>query len=133
MTSTTDTPPTAAQSIPAAGTNGGSAGSLISQTDDPPAAAPLADATATTVETSHGRSRRHARRARLYVYALTAVVVSAVVVALAASNTAKTKVSWIIGSSHVSLVWMVLATVVLGWLLGLFTAAALHRRTRAPR
>jgi uncharacterized integral membrane protein len=131
MDSTTDTPPTAAQPTPASGTNGGSAGSLISPTDDSPAAAPVADAT--TVETSHGRSRRHALRARLYVYALTAVVVSALVVALAASNTSKTKVSWIVGSSHVSLVWMVLATVVLGWLLGLFTAAALHHRTRAPR
>jgi uncharacterized integral membrane protein len=89
-------------------------------------AAPGAD------ETPRGRSRRHARRSRLYSYAVVAVVVAAVVIALAASNTAKTKVSWIVGSSHVSLVWMVLATAVLGWLLGLLTAAALHRRTRAP-
>jgi len=89
----------------------------------PPEAAP---------ETAHGRSRRHAHRARLYVYAIVAVGLSAIVVALAASNTAHAKVSWIIGSSHVSLVWMVLAAVVLGWLLGILTAAALHRRTRAP-
>jgi hypothetical protein len=34
--------------------------------------------------------------------------------------------------SRVSLIWMVLATAVAGWLLGLLTAAALHRRTRAP-
>ena len=54
-------------------------------------------------------------------------------IALGATNTAKTNVSWIVGSSHVALVWMVLATAVLGWLLGLLTAAALHRRTRAPR
>jgi uncharacterized integral membrane protein len=133
MASTTHSPPATAQPTPESGANGGSASSSISPTDGPPAGVPVADATATTVETSHGRSRRHARRARLYGYALTAVLVSAAVVALAASNTTKTKVSWIVGSSHVSLVWMVLATVVLGWLLGVLTAAALHRRTRAPR
>jgi len=107
---------------------------------DGPAAIPPAlvdDAAATTPttarETPRGRSRRHAHRAVLYLYALVAVALSAVVVALAASNTAHAKVSWVVGSSHVSLVWMVLAAVVLGWLLGLLTAAALHRRTRAPR
>jgi len=84
-------------------------------------------------ETSRGRSRRHARRSRLYAYAVVTVAIAAVVIALAASNTAKTKVSWIVGTSHISLVWMVLAAAVLGWLLGLLTAAALHRRTRAPR
>jgi uncharacterized integral membrane protein len=88
---------------------------------------------AARVESPHGRSRRHALRGRLYAYALIAVALSAAVVALAASNTAKAKVSWVLGSSHVSLVWMILATAVLGWLLGLLTAAALHRRTRAPR
>jgi len=96
-----------------------------------PAVVPEQDA-ASPPETPRGRSLRHARRSRLYAYALVAVALSAIVIALAASNTAKTKVSWIVGSSHVSLVWMVLAAVVLGWLLGLLTAAALHRRTRAP-
>jgi uncharacterized integral membrane protein len=101
-------------------------------------AVPAADAAASesassALETPRGRSRRHALRSRLYAYAVVAVALSALVIALAASNTAKTKVTWIVGTSHVSLVWMVLAAVVLGWLLGLLTAAALHRRTRAPR
>jgi len=51
-----------------------------------------------------------------------------------ASNTAHVKVSWLFGSSHVSLVWLVLAAAILGWLLGLVTNAALpppHSRTRA--
>jgi uncharacterized integral membrane protein len=87
---------------------------------------------ATASETPRGRSRRHARRGRLYAYALVTVALGAAVIALGASNTAKAKVSWVFGSSHVSLIWMVLATAVAGWLLGLLTAAALHRRTRAP-
>ncbi len=125
MSSSTDSQPVSASTA----TVDQPVGSPSALPDDAPPATP----TTTTVETRRGRSRRHAQRARLYVYTLIAVALAAVVVALAASNTAHAKVSWIIGSSHVSLVWMVLAAVVLGWLLGLLTAAALHRRTRAPR
>ena len=84
-------------------------------------------------ETRRGHSRRMARRVRLHGYALVAVALFAFVIALAAANTAHVKVSWLFGSSHVSLVWLVLAAAILGWLLGLLTNAALHRRTRAPR
>src|ERR1700733_3257577 len=71
---------------------------------DEPLAALDVDTPASAIETPHGRSRRPALRARLYGYALVAVVLAAAVLSLAASNTAKTKVSWILGSSHVSLV-----------------------------
>lgn len=91
------------------------------------------DSPAQVGETRRGHSRRMARRTRLHVYALFAVALFAFVVALAAANTAHVKVSWLFGSSHVSLVWLVLAAAVLGWLLGLVTNAALHHRTRAPR
>jgi uncharacterized integral membrane protein len=84
-------------------------------------------------ETRRGHSRRMARRTRLHGYAVVAVALFAFVVALAAANTGAVKVSWLFGASHVSLVWLVLATAILGWLLGLVTNAALHRRTRAPR
>ena len=84
-------------------------------------------------ETRRGRSRRMARRTRLHGYALFAVALFAFVIALAATNTARVKVNWLFGSSHVSLVWLVLAAAILGWLLGLLTNAALHRRTSAPR
>ncbi len=91
------------------------------------------DSPAQAGETRRGHSRRMARRTRLHGYALVAVALFAFVVALAAANTAAVRVSWLFGSSRVSLVWLVLATAILGWLLGLVTNAALHRRTRAPR
>jgi uncharacterized integral membrane protein len=91
------------------------------------------DAPAPGGESSRGRARRMARRRRLHGYVLLAVALFAFVIALAASNTARVKVNWVFGSSRVSLVWLVLATAILGWLLGLLTNAALHRRTRAPR
>ena len=91
------------------------------------------DSPADGSETRRGHARRMARRTRLHGYALVAVALFAFVVALAAANTAHVKVSWLFGTSLVSLVWLVLAAAILGWLLGLMTNAALHRRTRAPR
>jgi uncharacterized integral membrane protein len=84
-------------------------------------------------ETRRGHSRRMARRTRLHGYALLAVALFAFVIAVAAANTAHVKISWLFGTSHVSLVWLILAAAIIGWLLGLVTNAALHRRTRAPR
>ena len=57
----------------------------------------------------------------------------AVLIALAASNTAQVKVNWLIATSRVSLVWLVLATAIIGWLLGLLASARFNWRTRAPR
>jgi uncharacterized integral membrane protein len=92
--------------------------------DRGPAAVPL--------ETRGDRFRRQARRTRLHLYALAAVALLAFLIALAALNTTRVKVSWVFGSSHVSLVWLVLFTAILGWLLGNLTTAAFHWRTREP-
>jgi uncharacterized integral membrane protein len=84
-------------------------------------------------ETRAARFRRNAHRTRLYAYAVGAVALIAFLIALATSNTARVKVSWVFGTSHVSLVWLVLFAAILGWLLGLLATAAFHWRTRAPR
>ncbi|HEY3776278.1 MAG TPA: LapA family protein [Solirubrobacteraceae bacterium] len=84
-------------------------------------------------ETRGGRFRRVARRTRLHGYAIAAVALVAYLIALAVSNTAHVKVSWVFGASHVALVWLVLFTAILGWLLGLATSARFQWRTRAPR
>jgi uncharacterized integral membrane protein len=90
-------------------------------------------ATANGGETRSGHFRRKAHRTRLHGYAIAAVALVAFLIALAASNTAHVKVNWVFGSSHVSLVWLVLFAAILGWLLGLATSATFHWRTRAPR
>ena len=99
---------------------------------DVAATEPIAQ-TATEGETRRGHFRRKARRTRLHGYAIAAVALVAYLIALAVSNTADVKVSWVFGSSHVSLVWLVLFAAILGWLLGLVATAAFHWRTRAPR
>jgi uncharacterized integral membrane protein len=107
--------------------------------DEPPAAsAPKRDAGQAAPESRIGETRgehyrRMAHRTRLHGYAFVAVALFAFLVALAASNTARVKVSWVFGSSHVALVWLVLFAAILGWLLGILIAAAFRWRTRAPR
>ncbi len=84
-------------------------------------------------ETRAEHFHRKALRGRLHSYAIATVALVAVLIALAASNTAHVKVNWLIGSSHVSLVWLVLVTAIVGWLLGLLASARFNWRTRAPR
>jgi uncharacterized integral membrane protein len=96
----------------------------------PPADAPVESTL--PVETREERLRREAHRRRLYGYAFVAVALFAFLIALAASNTARVKVSWVFGTSHVKLVWLVLFAAILGWLLGILITAALRWRTRAP-
>jgi uncharacterized integral membrane protein len=73
------------------------------------------------------------QRARLYILAAISVVLVAVLIALVAANTREVKVSWVIGSTEASLVWIIFATAVVGWLLGIATAALFRRRARRER
>ena len=106
--------------------------------DEPPVAAPetarAREAPAAVNGTERAEHfRRKALRGRLHGYAIAAVALVAVLIALAASNTARVKVNWLIGSSTISLVWLVLVTAIVGWLLGLMASARFNWRTRAPR
>jgi uncharacterized integral membrane protein len=122
---------------PAPGVVSDTANGPVSQ--EPPVVVPNtarareAAAAANRPETSAEHFRRKALRGRLHGYAIGAVALVAVLIALAASNTARVKVNWLIGSSRVSLVWLVLAAAILGWALGLIASARFHWRTRAPR
>jgi uncharacterized integral membrane protein len=92
-----------------------------------PAAAP------TPVETRGARFSRKARRTRLHLYAFCTVALLVCLVALVVANTRQVKLSWVVGSSTASLVWIVLSAAILGWLLGILSSAVFRRRTRAPR
>jgi uncharacterized integral membrane protein len=89
---------------------------------------PVPDAPAT--EPRGQRAARHRKRARLYTWACLLVVLIVVLIALAAANTAAVKLDWVVGSTHASLVWIILASAVLGWLLGITTSTVVRHRTR---
>ena len=76
------------------------------------------------------RFARHAHRARLYATAVVFVVVVVILIGLAIANNRSVKLDWIVGSSHASLVWIVLAATVLGWVLGITTSVLFRYRTR---
>jgi len=85
------------------------------------------------VEPRGERLRRHGHRTWLYSLAFGLVALLVIVIALAAANTRQVRVSWVAGSGHASLVWIILASTVLGWLLGMVTSVVFRLRTRRRR
>lgn len=85
------------------------------------------------VESRSSRIRRRGHHTGLYVAALALVALLVVLIALVLANTRRVKLSWVISSGHASLVWVILAAAVLGWLLGITTAVVFRYRTRRPR
>jgi uncharacterized integral membrane protein len=86
---------------------------------------------ATAAETRGEHFRRKAHRTGLYLCAFFTVALLVCLVALAVANTHQVEFSWVVGSSTVSLVWIVIFTAILGWLLGIVTSAVFRWRTRA--
>jgi len=87
---------------------------------------------ASPVESRAERFFRHGRRARLYTGASLFVALLAVLIVLISKNTGAVKLDWAVGSTHASLVWIILAAAVIGWLLGITTAVVFSHRTRRP-
>jgi len=77
--------------------------------------------------------RRHAHRAKLYVELLLLVALLIAVALLAVDNQRRVELSWLVGETEASVVWIVLGSAVLGWLTGIVTAVIVRRRTRRPR
>ena len=88
---------------------------------------------APTVETRGEPVRRKAHRTGLYLDAFFAVALLLCWVALTVANTDQVEFSWVVGSSTVSLVWIVIFSAILGWLLGIVTSVVFRWRTRARR
>ena len=84
-------------------------------------------------ETRGARFARKAHRTGLYLYAGLAVALVVALIALVIANTGQVEVSWVFGSSSVSLVWLVICSAILGLLLGMVLGALFHWRTRTPR
>jgi uncharacterized integral membrane protein len=85
------------------------------------------------IESRRARLLRHGRRARLYAWAVSFVALLVVLIVLIAANLRSVKLDWVVGSTRASLVWIVLAATVLGWLLGITTSVLFRYRTRRPQ
>ena len=85
---------------------------------------------AVAAEPRKERLVRHGRRLRLYAWAVSFVALLVALILLIAANLRSVKLDWVFGSGHASLVWIVLAATVLGWLLGITTSVLFRHRTR---
>jgi uncharacterized integral membrane protein len=74
--------------------------------------------------------KRHGHRARLYTWAVLFIAALVVLIVLIAANVRSVKLDWVFGSTQASLVWVILAATVLGWLLGVATSVLFRFRTR---
>jgi uncharacterized integral membrane protein len=90
-------------------------------------------ASSAAAETRGERFGRKARRTRFHAYAFLTVALLVCLVGLVVANTRQVKLSWVVGSSSASLVWIILCSAILGWLLGIVTTALFRWRTKAPR
>jgi uncharacterized integral membrane protein len=73
---------------------------------------------------------RHGRRVRLYTWAVLFIAALVVLIVLIAANVRSVRLDWVVGSTHASLVWIILAATVLGWVLGITTSVLFRFRTR---
>ena len=85
------------------------------------------------VEPRGERLRRQGHHTGLYALAFSLVALLVVLIALAVANTRQVKLSWVAGTGHASLVWIILVSAVLGWLLGIVTSVVFRLRTRRRR
>ncbi|MDX6510603.1 MAG: hypothetical protein QOE36_107 [Gaiellaceae bacterium] len=98
----------------------------VQRTTEPPAAvvAPHAG------EGRLDKVNRQAQRARLYFFTFLAVAMIVILIALILDNNTSVPISWVFGSSHSSLIWIIVVAALVGWLLGIATSFLLRRRTR---
>jgi uncharacterized integral membrane protein len=76
------------------------------------------------------RLRRHGHHTLLYVSAFLIIALLVVLIALVIANTRSVKLSWVVGTTQASLVWIIVVAAVLGWLLGIITSVVFQVRTR---
>jgi uncharacterized integral membrane protein len=85
------------------------------------------------IETREEQLAHRRRQQRLYTWAFLLVAFLVVLVALVVANTRSVKISWVVGSTHTSLIWIIIVSAVLGWFSGVMTSLLFGRRKRRAR
>ena len=76
---------------------------------------------------------RRRSKAGVYLRLFTLVALVVVLIALVVANAPRSvELSWVFGSGRVSIVWVIVVSAILGWLVGIVTSAIIRHRTR-PR
>jgi uncharacterized integral membrane protein len=84
-------------------------------------------------ETRMQRSLRYGHRGGLYATLILGVVAVVLLILLIARNTREVKVDYVFGHWNTALIWLVVLSAIVGWVLGIVTAYLVRRRTRFRR
>jgi uncharacterized integral membrane protein len=84
-------------------------------------------------ETRVQRSLRYGHRGGLYATVALGIVAGVLLILLIARNTRQVKVDYLFGHYQTALIWLVVLSAIVGWVLGIVTAYLVRRRTRLRR
>ena len=79
------------------------------------------------------RSRRYGHRGGLYAVLILGIIAFVLLILLIARNTHEVKVDYVFGHWNTALIWLVVLSAIVGWVLGIVTAYLVRRRTRLRR
>ena len=94
---------------------------------------PAPTTTAAIEETRLQRGVRYTHRGRLYATIVLALLLALYLILLIARNTRHVRLDYVLGSADARLIWLVVISALVGWVLGLLTSYLVRRRTRRPR
>jgi uncharacterized integral membrane protein len=84
-------------------------------------------------ETRMQRSLRYGHRGGLYATLVLGIVAVVLLILLIARNTRQVRVDYVFGHHETALIWLVVLSAIVGWVLGIVTAYLVRRRTRFRR
>jgi uncharacterized integral membrane protein len=84
-------------------------------------------------ETRMRRSLRYGHRGGLYAALILGILAVVLLILLIARNTRQVKVDYVFGHAQTALIWLVVISAIVGWVLGIVTAYLVRRRTRLRR
>jgi uncharacterized integral membrane protein len=79
------------------------------------------------------RSVRYGHRTGLYVALAVAIAALVFLILLIARNTRQVKLDYVFGSTQARVIWLIVISAIIGWVLGIVTSFLLRRRTRWRR
>ena len=84
-------------------------------------------------ETRMHRSLRYGHRGGLYAALILGIIALVLLILLIARNTHQVRVDYVFGHYETALIWLVVVSAIVGWVLGIVTAYLVRRRTRLRR
>ena len=84
-------------------------------------------------ESRFRRGLRYTHRTGLYASLVIAIAAIVFLVLLIARNTRQVKLDYVVDTAQARLVWLIIISAIIGWVLGIVTAFLIRRRTRWRR